>query len=64
MVTLLDRTIDVLQRDLAEESDAELALAMHFPMTWDPYFGPTMNVLDVYHFGTQHFDHHRRQLTL
>jgi hypothetical protein len=23
-----------------------------------------MSVLDVYHFGTQHFDHHRRQLTL
>jgi hypothetical protein len=23
-----------------------------------------MRVLDVYHFGTQHFDHHRRQLTL
>ena len=29
-----------------------------------PYFKPTMSVLDVYHFGTQHFDHHRRQLTL
>ena len=37
---------------------------MHFPTTWDPYFQPTMSVLDVYHFATQHFDHHRRQLTL
>jgi hypothetical protein len=23
-----------------------------------------MSVLDVYHFGTQHFDPHRRKLTL
>jgi hypothetical protein len=64
MVALLDRTIDILQQDLADESNAELALAMHFPVTWDPYFQRTMSVLDVYHFGTQHFDHHRRQLTV
>jgi DinB superfamily len=64
MGALLDRTIDALQRRLATESDASLALAMHFPTAWDPYFKPTMSVLDVYHFGTQHFDHHRRQLTL
>ena len=37
---------------------------MHFPTDWDPYFAPTMSVLDLYHYGTQHFDHHRRQLTL
>jgi hypothetical protein len=37
---------------------------MHFPPSWDPYFKPTMSGLDVYHFGTQHFDHHQRQLTL
>jgi len=23
-----------------------------------------MTVLDVYHYGTEHYDHHRRQLTL
>jgi hypothetical protein len=61
---LLDRTIDALQRKLAAETDASLALSMHFPTTWDPYFTPTMSVLDVYHFATQHYDHHRRQLTL
>ena len=27
-------------------------------------FAPTVSVLEVYHFGTQHFDHHRLQLTL
>jgi hypothetical protein len=61
---LLDRTIDALQRRLAAETEASLALAMHFPTAWDPYFTPTMSVLDVYHFATQHYDHHRRQLDL
>lgn len=64
MAALLDRTINALQRRLASETDASLALAMQFPTAWDPYFKPTMSVSDVYHFGTQHFHHHRRQLTL
>jgi hypothetical protein len=37
---------------------------MHFPTSWAPYFRDTMSVFDVYHYGTQHFDHHRKQLTL
>jgi hypothetical protein len=61
---LLDRTIGSLRRRLAVETERSLALSMHMPTDWDPYFIPTMSVLDVYHFGTQHFDHHRRQLTL
>lgn len=61
---LLDRTIDSLLRRLAVETDRSLALSMHMPTDWDPYFTPTMSALDVYHFGIQHFDHHRRQLTL
>jgi hypothetical protein len=64
MTTLMDRTINALQRRLNAETDTGLALTMHFPTAWDPYFTPTMSVLDVYHFGTQHFDHHRRQLTI
>jgi hypothetical protein len=64
MAALLDRTIEALQRRLAAETAQSLALTMHFPTAWDPYFKPTMSVLDVYHFATQHFDHHRRQLTL
>ena len=63
-VALLDRTVDALQRKLAAETDASLALTMHFPTAWDPYFKPTMSVLDVYHFAAQHYDHHRRQLNL
>ena len=63
MAALLDRTLRALQRGLAAETATGLALTMHFPTAWDPYFRPTMSVLDVYHFGTQHFDHHRSQLT-
>ena len=64
MTMLLDAVIASLQRRLASETERSLALSMQMPTDWDPYFTPTMSVLDVYHFGTQHFDHHRRQLTI
>ena len=64
MAALLDRTIDALRAGLGDEEEQDLARRMAFPTSWDPYFSSTMTVLDVYHFGTQHFDHHRRQLTL
>ena len=64
MTALMDRTIRTLQRKLAGETEASLALTMHFPTSWDPYFRDRMSVFDVYHYGTQHFDHHLRQLTL
>ena len=37
---------------------------MHFPVGWDPYFNDVMTIRDVYRYPTQHYDHHRRQLTL
>ncbi|MBP2371992.1 DinB family protein [Pseudonocardia parietis] len=64
MIVLLDAVIASLRRRLATETEQSLALSMYVPTDWDPYFTPTMSVLDVYHFGTQHFDHHRRQLTI
>lgn len=64
MVALLDRTTRALQRRLHHETLKTLALTMHFPTDWDPYFRPTMSVEDVYHYGTEHYQHHRRQLTL
>jgi hypothetical protein len=64
MTAVLDGAIRSLRRRLADETERSLALSMHVPTDWDPYFKPTMSALDVYHFGTQHFDHHRRQLTL
>jgi hypothetical protein len=64
MVTLMRRTLRALQRRLDLETEQTLALTMRFPTDWDPYFRPQMNVQDVYHYGTEHYDHHRRQLTL
>ena len=59
-----DQTIATLHRRLEDESDETLGLRMHFPVDWDPHFGDTMTLLDVYHFGTQHYAFHARQLTL
>ncbi|MEP6817448.1 MAG: DinB family protein [Marmoricola sp.] len=59
-----DRTISAIERRLVRESDAGLASRMHFPVDWDPFFADTMSVLEVYHYGTEHFDSHSRQLTL
>ena len=64
MATLLDRTIDALRQNLQRENPESLARRMAFPVSWDPYFTDTMGVPNVYHFGTQHFVHHQRQLTL
>lgn len=61
---LLDAVIASLRRRLASETERSLTVGMQMPTDWDPYFTPKMSVLDVYHFGTQHFDHHRRQLTI
>ncbi|MBO0812207.1 MAG: DinB family protein [Microlunatus sp.] len=64
MTALMTRTLRALQWRLAAESDQDLELSMHFPASWDPYFAETMTVLDVYHYGTLHYIHHRGQLTL
>ena len=64
MAALLDRTVTALRQGLERESELSLSARMAFPVSWDPYFTDTMTVLDVYHFGTQHFTHHRHQLTL
>ena len=64
MTALMDTTMRAIQRRLAAETPAGLALTMHFPTRWDPYFRPTMSVLDVYHYGTEHYQHHHRQLTM
>jgi len=64
MVRVMDATFDALTRRLTAETPSQLELTMYFPTRWDPYFRPTMTVLDVYHYGTEHYDHHHRQLTL
>ena len=59
-----DRTVSSLHRRLDAESDDSLARVMHFPVRWDPFFQDRMTLAEVYHYGTQHFDFHREQLTL
>lgn len=64
LVRLMDRVVAGLHRSLDAETPASLQRSMHFPVDWDPFFRDSMTVLDVYHYGTEHFDFHRRQLTL
>jgi hypothetical protein len=64
LTALLDRTIASLHDKLDAEAEAALHRGMHFPVGWDPYFRDVMTIADVYHFGTQHYAHHRRQLSL
>ena len=60
----MDRTIASLHRHLDRETEDALHSGMHFPVSWDPFFRDRMTLLDVYHYGTEHFDFHQRQLTL
>ena len=48
---------------LERETDQSLDLTMHSRTAWDPYSRPTMTVRDLYHYETEHYEHHRRQLT-
>jgi hypothetical protein len=60
----MDRVTESLIRTLDRASDIQLARGMHFPVGWDPYFRDYMTVQDVLHYATQHYRHHRQQLTL
>ena len=64
MERLMDRVIEHLQTAMVNESNDGLDHGMHFPVGWDPYFKDYMTVRDIYHYPTQHYLHHRRQLTL
>lgn len=64
MGVAFDQIIASLHRQLAGESEADLARGMHYPTRWDPFFKDWMTLADVYRYPTQHFDFHHRQLTL
>jgi hypothetical protein len=64
MVSMFDHVIAKLHERLDRETEADLARGMHYPTRWDPFFKDYMTLADVYRFPTQHFDFHRRQLTL
>ena len=64
LTRLLDRTVDHLHHRLDTETQDSLGRRMHFPVRWDPFFADTMTLADIYHYGTQHYDFHRTQLTI
>ena len=64
MQRLMRRVIRDLHRSLDRRTDDQLGRGMHFPVGWDPYFQDFMTLREVYHYPTQHYQHHRRQLTL
>lgn len=64
MEAMFDRVIAKLHQRLDAETEADLARGMHYPTRWDPFFKDYMTLADVYRFPTQHFEFHRRQLTL
>ena len=64
MPVMLDHVIRVLQRRLRRETCAALGRGMYYPTTWDPFFAEYMTLAQIYHYPTQHFRYHQRQLTL
>lgn len=64
MERLMDLVVSRLQSSVMKAGERSLDRGMHFPTGWDPYFGDYMTLRAVYHYATQHYDHHRRQLTL
>lgn len=64
MGAVFDRVITDLHRRLDAERETDLALGMHYPTRWDPFFRDVMTLAELYRYPTQHFDFHRRQLTV
>jgi hypothetical protein len=59
-----DVVVAALERRLGSERDSNMTRSTAYPVRWDPFFKNSMTLADVYHYPTQHFAFHRRQLTL
>jgi hypothetical protein len=64
MTRKLDQVTMALAQQLRAKTRAQLRSGMHYPVRWDPFFKDFMTLADIYHYPTQHFDFHQRQLTL
>lgn len=64
MERAMDRVTGSLVTALRRSDEKALARGMHFPVGWDPYFHDFMTTSEVFHYATQHYRHHRNQLTL
>ena len=64
MAEKMDKITMALEQRLRAETTTRLRSGMHYPVRWDPFFTDFVTLADLYHYPTQHFDFHRRQLTL
>lgn len=64
MAGKMDQVTMALEQRLRAETSARLCIKMYYPERWDPFFKDFMTLADLYHYPTQHFDFHQRQLTL
>ena len=64
MAAKLDQVTMALEQQLQAKTAVQLHAGMHYPTRWDPFFKDFMTLADLYHYPTQHFDFHQRQLTL
>jgi hypothetical protein len=64
MGRLMERSTGRLQNSVRTNSEQSVARGMHFPQGWDPHFSDYMTLLEICHYPTEHYDHHRQQLTL
>ena len=60
----MDQVTMALEQRLRAETSARLRSGMPYPVRWDPFFKEFMTLADLYHYPTQHFNFHQRQLTL
>jgi hypothetical protein len=64
MARLFEASCLALAARLGRRTESDLARTMPFPSRWDPFFTSRMSLLDIYHYPWQHYEFHRRQLTL
>lgn len=64
MGVAMDRACRSLHHYVDTAPPTHLAVGMHVPVRWDPYFHDYMTIAEIIHFATQHFDFHQQQLTL
>jgi hypothetical protein len=64
MAAKLDQITIALEQQLRAKTTVQLHAGMHYPTRWDPFSKDFMTLADLYHYPTQHFDFHQRQLTL
>lgn len=64
MTRMMDQLTTALEEGLRAETSTRLLSGMHYPERWDPFFKDFMTLADLYHYPTQHFEFHERQLAL